>query len=72
MTPLKSSVIAGADYDEATQILTVNFQNGTTYRYTDVPREVFRDLTLAESAGKFFIDNIRSVFTGTRMGEESP
>ena len=69
MTPLKSSVIKAADYDEANQILTLNFQNGTTYAYLNVDRDTFRDLTLAESAGQFFQNNIRPHFPGVKIEE---
>lgn len=70
MTPLKSSVLSAADYDEANQTLTLNFHNGTSYTYVNVPRETFRDLTLAESAGQFFQNAIRPHFQGTKVEEE--
>ena len=69
MTPLKSSLLSAADYDDARQILTLTFRNGTTYTYPDVSHDVFRDLTSAESAGQFFQQVIRPYFNGTKVEE---
>ncbi len=62
MTPLKSSTIASADYDAASETLTIVFKSGGIYEYKGVPLTVFRELTLAPSVGKYFHQNIRSVF----------
>ena len=67
MTQLKSSFISTADYDEANQTLTLNFHNGTFYTYHNVPHDIFRDLTLADSAGQFFQNAIRPHFQGVKV-----
>ena len=67
MTPLKSSLIASADYDEASKTLTLNFHSGAHYSYNDVPRETYHDLTKAESAGQFFQKTIRSHFQSVKV-----
>lgn len=67
MHTFKSVVLSAADYDETSQTLTLNFQNGTSYTYLSVPSETYRDLTLAESAGQFFQNTIRPYFHGTKV-----
>ena len=67
MTPLKSSLIASADYDEVSKTLTLNFRSGVHYSYPDVPRETYHNLTQAESAGQFFQKTIRSHFQGVKV-----
>lgn len=39
--------------------LIVEFRRGGKYEFFDVPSEVIRDFVAAESAGKFFNQNIR-------------
>jgi hypothetical protein len=65
-TTLNSSVIREATYDDTNQQLTLIFQNGTSYVYSNVDESVFRGLTTADSAGRFFSSNISGRFTTTR------
>ena len=65
----ESGVVKTADYDEASHILTLHFHKGTSYTYTGVPPETFRDLTQADSAGQFFQKSIRSYFQGAKVEE---
>lgn len=53
-----SSNIKGGKYNITTKKLEVTFNNGTVYEYEDVPHEVFAELNLAESQGKYFNTNI--------------
>ena len=69
MTPLKSSLIASADYDEVSKTLTLNFHSGVRYSYPDVLRETYHNLTLADSAGQFFQNAIRPHFQGVKAEE---
>lgn len=57
-----SSTISGYEYDAERKILTVNFTKGTTYRYFDVPVEVYDGMTKAESIGKYFHGNIKKFY----------
>lgn len=52
MIPVESSNIVAICYDPETQIMHVQFKNGT-YRYEDVPAVFFDHLKAAESKGKF-------------------
>ena len=66
-TALKSSVLAAAEYDAATQTLQVEFHSGAVYRYVKVPPDVFTELLAASSKGHYFSANIRNRFTATRV-----
>lgn len=70
MNPIKSSTIKGADYDDATKTLTIEFKNGGTYQYKDVPRTIHSELLFASSAGKYFHANIRNTYPGTKVKEQ--
>lgn len=54
-----SSNLASATYDPDVENLTVEFQDGRSYVYYNVPASVYRGLTLAGSAGAFFHRNVR-------------
>lgn len=55
----KSANLTKAEYDPFMKILSLTFKNGGVYDYVDVEEVVFREMTLAESAGKFFHSKIR-------------
>lgn len=65
--PCESSQIAAFGYDEATQVLAIQFPGrgvkpGDVYHYTGVPADVYADMLAAESKGKFFSSSIRGRF----------
>lgn len=65
-----SSVIAGSDYNRSTKRLTVALMGGpelSVYEYRNVPAEVAEGLTTADSAGRFFVRNIRNSFPFVRI-----
>lgn len=62
MIELNSSMIKQASYDAMTGILTL-VMNGGTYRYLDVPQDIYDGLLTAESAGKYFAQNIKGKFS---------
>lgn len=51
--PVQSKGIDWIAYDEAAQMLYVHFGSSRTYRYFDVPPEVYDWLLRAPSKGKF-------------------
>ncbi len=67
MVSLTSSLLSGADYDQATSTLTVTFKNGARHAYTDVPEDEYLALVHAASAGRYFLDNIRDRYTQRRV-----
>jgi hypothetical protein len=67
MRQIRSSTIARVGYDESSRELVVEFVNGTTYKYLDVPPTMYEALTCAMSAGRFFGDHIRDEYRFVRL-----
>lgn len=57
-----SNVIKSFDYDGATQTLRVEFNNGSVYKYRDVPESVYQELKIAPSVGQYFNTHIREKY----------
>jgi len=64
---VESSSLHAVGYAPETKSLRVTFRNGSTYRYFDVPYEVFQDLLHANSKGRYFNDSIRPAFRYERL-----
>lgn len=58
-----SSNLKGANYETTTKKLLVTFGNGMQYEYDEVPHEIFAELNLAESQGKYFNQKIAKTYT---------
>ncbi len=61
-----SSNIAAIAYASDTEVLSVNFLNGSTYEYYGVPQIVFDEFLTADSKGRYFNANIKGVFSFNR------
>ena len=59
-----SSMLSEIAYDEPT--LRVTFTKGGIYSYADVPKDVWESFVSAESAGKFFLANIKGKYDDER------
>ena len=59
---LNSSTITSASFENG--VMTLTFVGGRSY---NVSESVLRGLVTADSAGRFFSNNVRSQFTGTRV-----
>jgi hypothetical protein len=57
-----SSVLASFGYDHPCATLEVEFTTGKVYRYFEVPADVHRALSEAESFGIYFNKQIRNVY----------
>lgn len=68
-TPIVSSNLSGAFHDG--KDLYLEYVKGPVYKYEDVPVQVYDELLVAESAGKFFHLNIREHFAYERVAETS-
>lgn len=55
-----SSHIGQVTFDDATDTLTIEFADGASYDYMNVPAAVARDFRNAPSAGAFFARQIKS------------
>jgi len=63
---VQSATMTRIGYDETSQILAVEFKNGTTYHYFDVPKHVFEQMKAASSKGSFLAQNIKGVYRYAR------
>jgi len=63
----QSSTMAGLCYDKASQTLTVEFNSGSRYNYYDVPQHVYDGMKSADSKGKYFNAEIKSVYRYARQ-----
>jgi KTSC domain len=67
-TPLKSSKLRAAGFDERLRVMEIEFVNGDIYEYRSVSPEVFRQLLSSPSPNSFFEDKIEEAFSGKRIG----
>jgi len=49
-------------YDNDSLIMEIDFKNGSTYQYFDVPRYAFDGLISAESKGQYAAKNVYKLF----------
>jgi hypothetical protein len=66
---LVSSTIKSVEYDDDARELDITFTSGKTYRYFNVPLEIYAEFLEAGSKGKFFNDNIKGAFAFVEVGQ---
>ena len=59
-TSVSSSAMRSVGYDQASNILEIEFSGGEVYQYFNVPAEVYRGLMAAESHGRYFHQHVRN------------
>ena len=57
-----SSMILRADWDPMLETLKIYFKSGGVYEYCGVPKSLLTELAEAESAGKYFHNNIQGKY----------
>lgn len=62
----ESSNVARFAYDDTSRILIVEFNNGTTYNYFDVPETIFQQMQSASSKGQFLAYSVKGVYRYAR------
>lgn len=62
----ESSNVARFGYDSSAQVLTVEFKNGGTYNYFDIPEVVFEQMNNASSRGQFLAQQIKGRYRYAR------
>jgi hypothetical protein len=67
MVDVVSSQIKKIGYDEPSQTMFVEFANGVTYRYPEVPALVHGLLMTAESVGRHFNEHVRKQYQGVKL-----
>ena len=60
--PVNSTLIAGVGYQANSALLYLEFRDGTRYRYSGVPVEIYQGLLSAPSKGVYFNHRIRGSF----------
>ncbi len=70
LNPVQSTNMAKAGYSEAHKILHVEFQNGSAYRYTDVPPHIYDQLLSSRSKGSFIAKDVKGKFKCLKAPEK--
>ena len=62
-----SSNLASVGYDEPTETLEIQFNDGSVYEYSAVPLDVYRGLMAAGSKGQYHHQFIRTTYQYARV-----
>lgn len=65
MIPVDSSNLESIGYEDET--LQIQFLNGTTYQYFDVPAQVFDELKAADSVGKYLAAHVKGTYRYSKV-----
>lgn len=68
VTSVESSTLATVGYDDACQLLQLEFCSRAVYQYFSVPSAVHRALIAAPSKGQYFNQAIRARFPYRLLG----
>lgn len=60
---VSSSNISAIGYDQESQVLEIEFHDGSVYQYDGVPQSVYSDLMSAGSHGQYLHHNIKDVYS---------
>ena len=64
---VKSSNFRKLEYDTEKKHLIIEFNNGVRYEYLDVQHQIFTQMRMSESQGKFFKTKIEKVYKFKRL-----
>jgi KTSC domain len=67
ITPVESTTLATVGYDEARELLRLEFRSQAIYQYLGVPAIVHHGLLSAPSKGSYFNRSIRGRFPYQRL-----
>lgn len=59
-TPVTSLTLRSAGYDQAQNLLELEFKTGGIYQYSDVPFEVYEGLISSPDPKEFFKEHIKT------------
>lgn len=57
--PVNSSELASIGFDDASQILEVEFRSGAVYQYSGVQKVIYSELMSAQSHGSYFNEYVK-------------
>lgn len=66
-TPVSSSNIAAIGYSDDSQILEVEFNDGSVYQYSGVPPSEYDGIMNADSKGKYLHANVRKRYPFVKL-----
>ena len=66
----KSKMIQRSEYTPDTKELIVTFNNGQRYSYENVDEDIVEEFMDPESAGKYFLQNIKGKFDFNKLEDE--
>ena len=58
LQPVELSMLAAVGYDSQAKVLMIQFRDGRTYQYLDIPADVYQALMKSLSKGRFMRRNI--------------
>lgn len=64
---VSSSNVESVGYDEESQTLEIEFKNGSTYQYFDVPLNIYTGLIHADSVGGYLAEIIKGSYRYSRV-----
>ncbi len=64
---LNSSMLKHGEYNPNLMELTITFDNGAQYVYTDIEESVAKEFFDADSNGKYFNENIKSHYKFNKL-----
>jgi hypothetical protein len=64
---VNSSNILSIGYDQKSQVLEVEFNNGCIYQYSGVPERIYNGLISAASHGTYLNQNIKNCYSCRRI-----
>jgi hypothetical protein len=66
-TDFQSTTIRRISYDEKSSTLEVEFHNGSSYQYFDVPSQIWEAFKTSDSKGKFIHENLKGHYRYSRV-----
>jgi len=67
MIQVDSSNVAAIGYDSDSETLQIEFNNGTTYQYFDIPEQIFEGLRDAGSVGGYLAAQIKGSYRYSKV-----
>ena len=67
MLPVNSTMAKSIGYNQAEQVLQIEFSSGSVYQYSDVDMETWASLQDTDSTGRFFNSEIKDQYSSQRV-----
>lgn len=67
MLPVNSTMAKSIGYNQAEQVLQIEFSSGSVYQYSDIDQETWASLQDADSTGRFFNSEIKGQYSSQRV-----